>query len=113
MKTWGKLSGARSGDGAAHIEIILMMSDKIMFTGKMMMIFQVNLEEHSYLRIDSELVMEMTEDLQPGDYVWSLAFTGSLIEDNLGFYMSSYKNSAGETRYITLFTRQHKQGYLA
>ncbi|XP_071808617.1 aminopeptidase A-like [Asterias amurensis] len=46
-------------------------------------------------------VMEMTEDLQPGDYVWSLAFTGSLIEDNLGFYMSSYKNSAGETRNMT------------
>ena len=52
---------------------MIRMIVKIMLTVKMMMIFQVTMEEHTYLRIDSELVMEMTEEYRERMDFWQRA----------------------------------------
>ena len=52
---------------------MIRMIVKIMLTVKMMMIFQVTMEEHTYLRIDSELVMEMTEEYRERMDFWHKA----------------------------------------
>ncbi|XP_038060457.1 glutamyl aminopeptidase-like [Patiria miniata] len=43
-------------------------------------------------------VMEMAQDLQPGNYVWSLEFQGYLQPNRVGFYLSTYINDKGEKR---------------
>ncbi|XP_038060245.1 glutamyl aminopeptidase-like [Patiria miniata] len=43
-------------------------------------------------------VMEMAQDLQPGNYVWSLEFQGYLQPNRVGFYLSTYTNDKGEKR---------------
>ncbi|XP_038060244.1 glutamyl aminopeptidase-like isoform X2 [Patiria miniata] len=43
-------------------------------------------------------VMEMAQDLQPGNYVWSLTFQGYLQPNRVGFYLSTYTNDKGEKR---------------
>ena len=52
---------------------MIRMIVKIRLTVKMMMIFQVTMEEHTYLRIDSELVMEMTEEYRERMDFWQRA----------------------------------------
>ena len=53
--------------------MVLMMMVMIMMGLKVMMIFQVTLEKHTYLRIDSELVMEMTEEYRERMEFWHRA----------------------------------------
>ncbi|XP_022079859.1 glutamyl aminopeptidase-like isoform X2 [Acanthaster planci] len=43
-------------------------------------------------------VMEMKDDLMPGNYVWSLEFQGYLQPQRTGFYLSTYTNEKGENR---------------
>lgn len=43
-------------------------------------------------------VIEMEEELTPGEYEIQLDFTNSLVGKIVGFYKSTYVNAAGETR---------------
>ena len=51
-----------------------------------------------YYQPNEFYVIEMEEELTPGEYEIQLDFTNSLVGKIVGFYKSTYVNAAGETR---------------
>lgn len=47
-------------------------------------------------------IVQLKTKINPGIYRLILDFSGSLTNDIVGFYRSSYKNENGETRFVSL-----------
>lgn len=45
-------------------------------------------------------VVRLDQSLRPGLYSLKLDFSGSLTDDIVGFYQSSYKDDSGENRFV-------------
>lgn len=55
-----------------------------------------NITNHTYIRNEQFLVIQVQNVLEVGNYTLNLTFVGILANDMYGFYRSSYTNASGD-----------------